>query len=765
MTTRQRVLRFVSPGPRLLRGGLAAAACVVLAVASTSPAQARGAQHWPILHHGIHASVEPSAHRLAVTDTLELGSPPKASAPLRLLLHRDLKVEWARLIPPAETTAGGSSPAAATGSETGVRAGPEGSLVVEESRGFRPRHFWDHPDYERMEDYAAARELTLRPPAEGWPDRPRIVMQYAGAVYDSLHPPKVAYSRGFETTTGLVDERGAYLAGSTFWIPWNGEDLFRFRLTASVPPGWESVSQGKWASRKVADDGRVESVWVVKDPMSEAYLIAGPYLVRSADADGVTAYTFTYHDTPEDLCRTYLDATGKYLRFYGEMIGPYPFEKFALVENWWQTGFGMPSFTLLGSRVIRLPFIVHTSYGHEILHDWWGNGVFVDYEQGNWCEGLTTYLADYTYKRQESPEAAREYRLSRLQAYLDYAATGGRDFPLRRFTERENASTQAVGYGKTMMVFHMARRRMGDDDFFAGLRRFYKDYLFRKASWDDLVGSFEKATGRSWADWFEQWIGRPGAPVLSVSRVEEGPGGTDASGSETGPWIEIRQEEPYYDLRVPVQYETGDTVTTREVALDGASARLHLPAGTRWVAVDPDFDIFRKLHRGEIPPTLSQVLGADSTVVVLGSHCPVSVRRVLPKLAWEWGRNQNMIVVDEADFTGPDGRGVWLFGDGEWVDRVFARTRAFGTVPGRLRRAAADAHRALVACFRDPDHPEIPWTVFLPTEASVVMTLGRKLPHYGHYSYLVFDGEEKVDGGRWVVTSSPLRLDFSGGER
>ena len=55
----------------------------------------------------------------------------------------------------------------------------------------------------------------------------------------------------------------------------------------------------------------------------------------------------------------------------------------------------MPSFTLLGAKVIRLPFIVSSSYPHEILHNWWGNGVFVDVQQGNWCEGLTAYLADH----------------------------------------------------------------------------------------------------------------------------------------------------------------------------------------------------------------------------------------------------------------------------------------------------------------------------------------------------------------------------------
>ena len=729
----------------------------------------RAAQVWPITRHDIQATIEPARSHLAVTDVIDLGPTPDPQQPLSLLLHRGLAV--------------------------GVIELGKKKLAFEASTGFQPRHFWPKPDYERMNDYAIAREITIQPPKDGWPSQVRLTLRYAGAIYDSLKPPAVAYQRSFETTTGLIDARGSYLEGSTFWLPWSGDGLFRYRLQATVPPGWESVSQGDWDKRRTQSDGRVTSVWVVDDPMNEAYLIAGPYTVREATHGNVKIYTFTYAETPADLCQTYLDATGKYLDMYNTMIGPYPFGKFAMVENWWQTGYGMPSFTLLGDRVIRLPFIVHTSFGHEILHNWWGNGVFVDGTQGNWSEGLTSYLADYTYKEREGEAAARDYRLTQLQGYLDYASTGGRDFALRRFTERESPATQAVGYGKTMMVFHMARRQLGDDVFFAAIRRFYAENLFREAGWNEVVRCFEAVAGGAAAGggvgagsataaegsaeaggraavgsavakggvgtsgtvaaWFDQWLGRPGAPVLSVARA------TAPAGSQGGLWIELRQQPPVYDLRVPLRYEVAGEVRSRTVALHEASARVELEPGARWVAVDPDMELFRKLHRGEIPPALSQVLGADSTVVVIGARCSTALAEALRKLAQDWSRNHNQVVVDEKDFRGSGGRGVWLFGDGELVDRCFAQAQAFGAAPRELRASAVSQQRSLVASFRDPERDDIPWTVVLPADAAVVDALGRKLPHYGRYSFLVFDGETNVDKGSWQVESSPLRLDLT----
>jgi hypothetical protein len=347
--------------------------------------------------------------------------------------------------------------------------------------------------------------------------------------------------------------------------------------------------------------------------------------------------------------------------------------------------------------------------------------VFVDYDHGNWCEGLTTYLADYAYKEDEDPGAARDYRLGRLQGYLDYASSGGRDFPLSRFTERESAATQAVGYGKTMMVFHMVRGLLGEAHFRNGLRRFYADNRFREAAWSDIVRSFEQVSGRVLGGWFDQWTERAG---------------------------------------VPVKFAVDGEVRTRTVTLSGASATATIDGPASWVAVDPDFEVFRLLHREEVSPALSEILGADSTVVVIGSRCEPGIAAALRNLAAGWSANQNQIMVEEAAFTGADGRGVWLFGEGDLVETLFRNTQAFGERPGELRDQSRNETRSLIAGFRDPDGRDLPWTVLLPQNAAVVPALGRKLPHYGSYSYLVFSDEDNVAKGRWSVETSPLRRDL-----
>ena len=190
--------------------------------------------------------------------------------------------------------------------------------------------------------------------------------------------------------------------------------------------------------------------------------ITGGPLVIAEDSAGAVDIVVYLHERDDALSRKYLDATARYMEMYRQLLGPYPYGKFALVENFWETGYGMPSFTLLGPQVIRFPFILHSSYPHEILHNWWGNSVFVDYESGNWCEGLTAYMADHLIQEQRG--LAVNYRRSTLQKYRNYVREG-RDFPLSEFRSRHSAATEAVGYGKSLMTFHMLRRHSGDDAF------------------------------------------------------------------------------------------------------------------------------------------------------------------------------------------------------------------------------------------------------------------------------------------------------------
>src|SRR5262249_2359024 len=160
--------------------------------------------------------------------------------------------------------------------------------------------------------------------------------------------------------------------------------------------------------------------------------------------------------------------------------------------------------------------------------------------------GYTAYLADHLIAEQRGQGA--EPRRAILQRVTDYV-TPENDFPLSRFQSRHDAVTEAVGYGKTAMVFNMLREKVGDAQFTEALQEFYRDNRFRLASFDDIRKSFEAATGADLRPFFDQWIKEVGTPELKLDH---------AAGEGARLDIRLSQVQPgrRFALDVPVIIET-----------------------------------------------------------------------------------------------------------------------------------------------------------------------------------------------------------------
>jgi hypothetical protein len=315
--------------------------------------------------------------------------------------------------------------------------------------------------------------------------------------------------------SATASPEGSFLPAASGWYPVPGK-TFGYRLALALPAGQKGLVAGDLVKESDTADG-YRAEFEFAQPADGIDLMAGPYTVgertMTLPGGGAIRVRTWFHADIAGLSSGYLDDSARYIERYSRLIGDYPFALFSVVSSPTPTGFGMPSLTYLGRDVIKLPFIRATSLGHEVLHNWWGNGVYPDWERGNWSEGLTTFLADYAYKEDEGEQAAREMRLGWLR---DYAAVPpGEDFALKDFTSRHHGIASIIGYNKAAMVFLMLRDRIGNPAFERGLRLFWQRHRFKTASWADLEAAFAEASGKPLGAFFQQWVGRPGSPPFT----------------------------------------------------------------------------------------------------------------------------------------------------------------------------------------------------------------------------------------------------------
>jgi aminopeptidase N len=693
---------------RMMLVSLVAAFCAVAARAVwAQPAQS------PVIHHDLVVTLDPSNHRLKVRDRIRIPG-ALVTAPFTMSLNADLNVQAVsgglRLLPIRSRV---------PGSDTGMDRDDDASRV--------PVNVY------RVEGAMPGQELTGE-------------LNYEGAINYVVKESGGEYARAFSQSPGLIEARGVYLAGSTHWVPRVGDALMTYTLAVELPADWKSVSQGERTSS-------APERWSVVTPTEEVHLIAAPFTEYSRDAGTVKALAFL-RKPDQALADRYLEATAQYLEMYRGLLGPYPYSKFALVENFWETGYGMPSFTLLGEQVIRFPFILHSSYPHELLHNWWGNGVFVDFAGGNWCEGLTAYLADHLIAEQRGQGA--DHRRAILQRVTDYV-TPENDFPLSRFQSRHNAVTEAVGYGKTAMMWNMLREKVGDAQFIKALQEFYRDNRFRAASFDDIRKSFEAVSGLDLRPFFDQWIKEVGTPELKLDQVA-------ARGERVDITLSQIQPGRLFTLDVPVIIETDKGVETRAVSMPSdrtsVDVSFELKGAAQRVEIDPQFQLYRRLSPFEIPPSLSKAFGAKKVLIVMSADSAP----VYAGLAKAWSRDGVETVMDSQLDVLPADRAVWVFGAGnKFAPAVAEVLKTYGASLDAtgLRTTNAmheAAGRSLVAGVRHPQNPDLAVIYVSASSEAAANALARKLPHYGKYSWLVFAGDEATNEatGEWPIGDTPL---------
>ena len=369
----------------------------------------------------------------------------------------------------------------------------------------------------------------------------------------------------------MASREGSFLPAGT-WYP-EPAQLFSYRVTVSVPGDQRVLVPGRLQSEGLPADGagRYRASFEFPQPAAGIDLMAGPWVVRERivpRANDRPLRLRTYFprelDAITGLADGYLDDSRRYLELYGAEIGAYPFTEFSVVAGPLPTGFAMPTLTYMGAEVLKLPFIRTTSLGHEVLHNWWGNGVYVDYAQGNWSEGLTTFMADYAYKERASGEAAREMRLGWLR---DFAATPSDDTrSLAAFRSRTHGAAAAVGYGKSAMLFEMLRDAVGEEAFQRGIRAFWQQHRFRAASWGDLRVAFERSAGRSLSSFFDQWLNRPGGPAVTIASAV-----AKTEAGQVRLTLLVEQSAPAYGMRVPVEIVYSGSSETRWMEIDGGA--------------------------------------------------------------------------------------------------------------------------------------------------------------------------------------------------
>jgi aminopeptidase N len=337
-------------------------------------------------------------------------------------------------------------------------------------------------------------------------------------------------------------------------------------------------------------------------------IAAGEFASMTLPGQEVTPVSYYVPMPDKDAATLGFSSANPSIKFFSQTVGPYPYEKLALIVGATRFG-GMENSSAIVftgnlfdsrtrsepiSKVFNIRAGTVSLVAHEIAHQWFGDSVTESTWSDLWLsEGFATYFAGLMIEHYEGEVAFQEYMKRTADEYFNFekkTSTPIHDTETQNLFKLLNANN----YQKGAWVLHMLRSSLGDEAFFRGIRGYYNAHKNSTATTEDLREALEKASGRNLKEFFARWIYGAGHPRYELTwdwkktRQKEG---------VLTIYVNQTQQEEAFLMPVPLDISGAKGAVRKSIKPSGKLTTLRLPFSTRPTSVrlDPANTILKEV--------------------------------------------------------------------------------------------------------------------------------------------------------------------------
>jgi aminopeptidase N len=315
-----------------------------------------------------------------------------------------------------------------------------------------------------------------------------------------------------------------------------------FRFTVTAPAHWDVVSNSPTPVPVEAEpgpDGGARSTWsFAPTPRLSSYvtaLIAGPYQSVRSEVTGADGRVIPLGVFARRSLMQYLDAenifrlTREGFEFFEAQFGfPYPFEKY---DQLFVPEFNAGAMENAGAVTILEGYVFRGKVTeaqverraitvlHELAHMWFGDLVTMRWWNDLWLnESFAEYMSHLAaVENTEFDKAWTTFAsVEKSWAYKqDQLPTTHPIFAEINNLQDVEVNFDGITYAKGASVLRQLVAWVGQDQFMAGVREYFKKHAWSNTELSDLMVELEKASGRDLDHWGAIWLETAGVNTLA----------------------------------------------------------------------------------------------------------------------------------------------------------------------------------------------------------------------------------------------------------
>jgi aminopeptidase N len=325
-------------------------------------------------------------------------------------------------------------------------------------------------------------------------------------------------------------------------------------------------------------------------------------------------------DAPQ--AATTFAGTRDMMAFFEQETGvPYPWARYdqVCVADFTAGGMENTTLTVLNTYTLFRPETenLRTSQGliaHELSHQWFGDLVTCkDWGQLWLNEGFATYYEEL-YDEHKNGRDEFLYRMWEGAKSITGQLNDPRPIVSRDFKNPDEMFDWR-SYGKGGWVLHMLRHQLGPDLYRRCIKTYLERHAYGSVTTEDLNNVIEELSGRSFDQFFDQWVYHAGTPRLEA----------DYSWDEVSKQarLTLRQTQAVTDkvllfqLPLTVRFQCGGSTVDRQILVKEKSEDFHfqLSQAPETVRLDPDVTVLAQITFRPSGPMLEAQLKNELDVV------------------------------------------------------------------------------------------------------------------------------------------------------